>query len=321
MFVPIKLLSQQTILIAAFNSILMINKDEILYSIGYNYSNSLAQWYCYLISQCIMGIWSLAIPFKKLKIIELLIVELYLTSNGMIVNKFVTIYGVSSNITLILFRILWIILILENRNYIQVYYKIRPWQYHLLLQFVMIILFPILSVAFCKCKIMQLLIIELYLILNGMIMNIYSESSNNTLTLFRILIMFICENMDSLLFLYSSILQNKLMESTQHWYQMIIAISKIFNWYDELCFANRIRLYSKRIIEFYNNYSFICQIINYNLRLFCTWLNTGFYCCQFEIVCCDKDKKIVWYKKYTKKNWFECAIWMVCLEYCNYIEI
>ena len=198
MFPRIKLLNQQTyILIAAFNWILTMNSGDIVYNIRHGYSNNLGQWYFYLISHCIVRIWSLRIPFSKLKIMELLIIELYLISNGMIMNNWVLHYGVSSNNTLILFGILLILIILifDSRNYIQVCYKIIQW--HLLLQFVRIILFRIPSTTFCKWKIMQLLIIELYLISNGMIMNIYGVSSNNILILFRILlIIFICKSMD-----------------------------------------------------------------------------------------------------------------------------
>ena len=205
-FLPIQLLSEQTrILIAAFNSILMMNSDEIVYSIHQNYSNSksLRQWYCFLILQCIMRIWSVLIPFSKIYIMKLLIVELYLILNGMTMNNSVINYGASSNNTLILFRILLIliILILENRSYIQVYYKIIQCHCHPILQFVMTILFLIITL--CKWKIMQLLIIELYLILDGMIVNIYGVSSNNTLILLTILlIIFICENREYYYYYY-----------------------------------------------------------------------------------------------------------------------
>ena len=184
-FLPIKLLSKQTqMLIATFNSILMMSSNEIVCSIHHNYSNSLGQWYWYLILQCIMRICSLPISFSKLQIMKLLIVELYLILNGirMITNNSVINYGVSSNNTLALFRIFLIILIFDHRNYIQVYYKIMQWH---------------LIITFCKWKIMELFIIELYSILNGMIVNMYGVSSHNTSILFTILlIIFVCENRD-----------------------------------------------------------------------------------------------------------------------------
>ena len=192
-FLSIKLLGQQAkILIAAFNSILIVNGDEIVYSIRHNSSNSFGQWYCFLILQCIM-ILSLPIRFCKLKTMKLLSIELYLISNRMIISNLIINYVASSNSTLILFRILLIILIFENSDYIQVYYKIRQWHRYLLLQLVLTILFP--SISFCKWKTVELLIIELYLISNGMIVNIYGVLSKNTLTLFTILLrIFIYEN-------------------------------------------------------------------------------------------------------------------------------
>ena len=122
-------------------------------------------------------------------------IKLYLISNRMIVNNSVINFHASNNSTLILFRMLLISLILENRNYIQVYYKIRQWHCDFILGFVMTIL--LLIITFCKWKNIELIIIELYLISNGMIGNIYGISSNNTLILFRILlIIFMCENRD-----------------------------------------------------------------------------------------------------------------------------
>ena len=108
-------------------SITAMNSDEIAYSSHHDYSNRLGQWYCYWISQFIVTILSLCITFCKLKIMELSIIELYLISNGMIVNNWVINYCVSNNNTLVLFRILLIIFIFENRYYIQVYYITRQW--------------------------------------------------------------------------------------------------------------------------------------------------------------------------------------------------
>ena len=105
-----------------------MNSDKIV-CIHHNYSNSLGQWYWYLILQIIMTSLTLSIAFCKLKIMELLIIELYFISNGLIINNSVISYGVSSNITLILFRILLIIFIFEklNMDYIRVYYNINQW--------------------------------------------------------------------------------------------------------------------------------------------------------------------------------------------------
>ena len=185
-FLSIKLLSQQArIVIVSFNSILTVNRDEIVHSVRYNSSNSFGQWYCYLILQCIMRILSLSITFCQWKTMELLIIESYLISNQMSMNNSVIKYGVSSNSALILFRILLIILIFENRDYIQVYYIIRQWYCHLLLQCIITILF--LSITFCKWKTVELLIIELSLISNGKIVNIYDVSSHNTLIIDNII--------------------------------------------------------------------------------------------------------------------------------------
>ena len=239
---PIKLLSQQTqinLLIAAFNSILMMSSDEIVYSNHQNHSNSLGQWYCYLILQCIMRIWSLTFRFCKLKIMELLIVELYLILNGMIMNNSVINCGVSSKNTLILFRILLIILIFGNRNYIQVYYKIIQWHCHFILQFVMTIL--ILIITLCKRKIMELFVIELYLISNGMIVNIYGISSNNTLILLRILLIIdICENTDCYYYYYIQVYQK-----IRQW--NVINIDFRCSLLYQRYLADKMKLYYKRI--------------------------------------------------------------------------
>ena len=104
-----------------------MNSDEIVYSSNHKYSNNSVQWYCYWKLRLIMTILSPCITFCKSKIIEILIIELYLISNGMKVNNSVINYGVSNNNTLILFRILLIIFIFGNSGYMQAYCIIRQW--------------------------------------------------------------------------------------------------------------------------------------------------------------------------------------------------
>ena len=106
-----------------------MNRDEIEYSSNHNHSNSLGQWYCYWILRFIMTILSPCITFCKLKILELLIIELHLISNGMIMNNSVIDYGVSNGNTIVLFGILLIIFIFGNKDYIQEYYTIKQWNW------------------------------------------------------------------------------------------------------------------------------------------------------------------------------------------------
>ena len=92
-----------------------MNSDEIMHNSNYNYSNCLEQCYSCLVLQFIITILYLFITSYALKIVDLLISQLHLISNGilMITNNSVGNCNISSNHAL--FRIIIIICIFENR--------------------------------------------------------------------------------------------------------------------------------------------------------------------------------------------------------------
>ena len=138
--------------------------------------------------------------------------------------------------------------------------SLEQWYCYWILRFIMTIL-SICS-TFCKLKIIQLLIIKLYSISNGMKVNNsvinYGVSNNNTLILFGILlIIFMFEN-SGYIQAYCIIRQ---------WNQINIDIKWSLLYQTNLIYrmnyvSNRIRLYCTRINELDYNYCLICQYIN-----------------------------------------------------------
>lgn len=145
--------------------------------------------------------------------------------------------------------------------------SLGQWYYYFILQFFVTIF--CVFITFGKLTIMKLLIIELYLILNRMITNNsvinYGVLSNNTLIIFRILlIIFVFESIDYIQIYYKIRQWNSsLINIDTKW--SLLHQTYLFDKMHNV--SNTIKLYYKWI----NEYCLIClirQYINYNLDLF-----------------------------------------------------